>query len=598
MRKLVPVILLIVLSACSMERETVRNDDEQQAIPKDYKQYALERFIQGSTYELQDRYDEAVREYSEAVKYDPKSGIYYSLAKSYFRLNRLDLALYNSKKAVSLDSLNKDYLYLLGAIFSTNKQNDSAAFCFEKVIKLDSTDSGGYFNLAEQLEATKPSESLKLYRKVIDMIGPEWGVLIKIADLNERLGNVKETIKTIEDLLDINPSSLELKKMLIESYIKNDNNDKAFEQIEEAMISNPEDVDLINYKGELLLSSLKYKEAAELYYTLAESDQVPNQKKIEIGQRFFGLADKDSSNLDYAYNIFSKIKTDSVDWELPAYLGEILLKEKKDSLAIEQFKLAAKLADWNPQLWVRLGGLLFDTGHYTQVVDLMKDVADKFPNDYAINLIYGLSLSQENNPADASKYLYNAVKINPNDLMALSAYGFNLNQLKKDEEAVTYLEKALIIAPDDIQTIGVLAMIYENRKQYSISDSLYQKALSLDAENILIMNNYAYSLSNRGIKLDESLEMSRKTVEKEPENSSYLDTLGWIYFKVGNYKEAEFYIKRAIEKDKNNATLLDHLGDVLFKKGEKNKAIEYWKNAFELDPVLENLKSKIEKGEL
>jgi len=581
-----------------MERETVRNDDEQQAIPKDYKQYALERFIQGSTYELQDRYDEAVREYSEAVKYDPKSGIYYSLAKSYFRLNRLDLALYNSKKAVSLDSLNKDYLYLLGAIFSTNKQNDSAAFCFEKVIKLDSTDSGGYFNLAEQLEATKPSESLKLYRKVIDMIGPEWGVLIKIADLNERLGNVKETIKTIEDLLDINPSSLELKKMLIESYIKNDNNDKAFEQIEEAMISNPEDVDLINYKGELLLSSLKYKEAAELYYTLAESDQVPNQKKIEIGQRFFGLADKDSSNLDYAYNIFSKIKTDSVDWELPAYLGEILLKEKKDSLAIEQFKLAAKLADWNPQLWVRLGGLLFDTGHYTQVVDLMKDVADKFPNDYAINLIYGLSLSQENNPADASKYLYNAVKINPNDLMALSAYGFNLNQLKKDEEAVTYLEKALIIAPDDIQTIGVLAMIYENRKQYSISDSLYQKALSLDAENILIMNNYAYSLSNRGIKLDESLEMSRKTVEKEPENSSYLDTLGWIYFKVGNYKEAEFYIKRAIEKDKNNATLLDHLGDVLFKKGEKNKAIEYWKNAFELDPVLENLKSKIEKGEL
>jgi len=598
MRKLVSLMLVIIFTACSVENETVKNENEKQFIPRDYKKYAMERFIQGNTYDLQEKYDQAVREYSEALKYDPNAGIYYSLAKSYYRLNRLDLALVNSKKAIALDSHNKDYLYLLGAIFSNSNQSDSAVLCYEKIIKLDSSDSGGYFNLAEQLEATKPSESLKLYKKVIDMIGPEWSVLIKIADLNERLGNVKETIETIVDLLDINPSSLELRKMLIEVYIKSDNNDKAFDQIKEAMISYPDDLDLINYKAELYLKSDKYKDAAELFYKLAESDKVPNQKKIEIGQRFFGLAQKDSTNLDYAYNILSRIKIDSVDWEVPAYIGEILIQKKKDSLAIEYFKNAAKLADWNPQLWVRLGGLLFDSGHYVQVVDLMKDVAEKFPNDYAINLIYGLSLSQDNNPEAASKYLYNAVKINPNDLMALSAYGFTLNQLKKDEEAITYLKKALILAPEDMQSLSVLAMIYENRNEFLISDSLYQKALSLDAENILIMNNYAYSLSNRGIRLEESLEMSRKTVEKEPENPSYLDTLGWIYFRIGNYKDAEFYIKKAIEKDKNNATLLDHLGDVYFMKGEKKKAMEYWKNAFELDPDLKNLKTKIEKGEL
>ena len=598
MRKFVSLILIIILTACSIENETVKNESEKQFIPRDFKRYAMERFIQGNTYDLQDKYDQAVREYSEAVKYDPSAGIYYSLAKSYFHLNRLDLALLNSKKAVALDSLNKDYLYLLGAIFSNSNQNDSAVICYENIIKIDSNDSGGYFNLAEQLEVTKPSESLKLYKKVIDMIGPEWSVLIKIADINERLGNIKETINTIEDLLDINPSSLELRKMLIQAYIKSDNVDKAFYQIEEAMISYPDDMDLINYKGELYLKSDKYKEAAQLFYKLAESIEVSNQKKIEIGQRFFGLAQKDSTNLDYAFNILSKIKTDSVDWEVPAYIGEILIQKKKDSLAIEYFKDAAKLANWNPQLWVRLGGLLFDSGHYIQVIDLMKDIADKFPNDYAINLIYGLSLSQASDPEAASKYLLNAVKINPNDLMALSAYGFTLNQLKKDDEAIIYLKKALIIAPDDLQSLSVLAMIYENRNEFAISDSLYQKALSLDAENILIMNNYAYSLSNRGIKLDESLEMSRKTVEIEPENPSYLDTLGWIYFKIGNYKEAEFYIKKAIEKDKNNATLLDHLGDVYFKKGNRKKAMEYWKNAFELDPNLENLKTKIEKGEL
>ncbi|MDX9925525.1 MAG: tetratricopeptide repeat protein, partial [Ignavibacteriaceae bacterium] len=166
MRKYVSLILIIILTACSVENETVKNEIEKQFIPRDFKRYAMERFIQGNTYDLQEKHEQAVREYTEAVKYDPNAGIYYSLAKSYYRLNRLDLALINSKKAIALDSLNKDYLYLLGAIFSNSNQSDSAVLCYENIIKLDSSDSGGYFNLAEQLEATKPSESLKLYKKI------------------------------------------------------------------------------------------------------------------------------------------------------------------------------------------------------------------------------------------------------------------------------------------------------------------------------------------------------------------------------------------------------------------------------------------------
>jgi tetratricopeptide (TPR) repeat protein len=112
------------------------------------------------------------------------------------------------------------------------------------------------------------------------------------------------------------------------------------------------------------------------------------------------------------------------------------------------------------------------------------------------------------------------------------------------------------------------------------------------------MNNFAYSLAERGIRLQDALTMSKKAIEAEPKNSSYLDTIGWIYFRLGDYKKAKKNIEEAVKLESKNATLLDHLGDVHFKLGEKSKAFDLWKNAFELDSTKIEIKMKIEKGEL
>ena len=146
--------------------------------------------------------------------------------------------------------------------------------------------------------------------------------------------------------------------------------------------------------------------------------------------------------------------------------------------------------------------------------------------------------------------------------------------------------------------ISIIALIHETRKNYAVSDSLYTSAIKIDSTNILILNNYAYSLAERGIKLQEALSMAERAIEKEPKNSSYLDTIGWIYFKLGEYKKAKLNIEGSTKIEDNNATLLDHLGDVYFKLGNKTKALENWKKAYKIDSTKNEIKKKIEKGEL
>ncbi|MDY0083216.1 MAG: tetratricopeptide repeat protein, partial [Ignavibacteriaceae bacterium] len=84
--------------------------------------------------------------------------------------------------------------------------------------------------------------------------------------------------------------------------------------------------------------------------------------------------------------------------------------------------------------------------------------------------------------------------------------------------------------------------------------------------------------------------------EADSLNSSYLDTIGWVYYMLGNYKEAKFYLEKAIETGGESAVMLDHLGDIEFKLDNQKKAIELWEKAIKLDPAKTEIQNKIDKG--
>ena len=117
-----------------------------------------------------------------------------------------------------------------------------------------------------------------------------------------------------------------------------------------------------------------------------------------------------------------------------------------------------------------------------------------------------------------------------------------------------------------------------------MSDNYFEMALELDEHNILIRNNYSYYLALRGTTLKRAEKLSRYTIEKEPENPTYLDTYAWILYKMEKYKEALKFIERAVKfGGGNNAEILDHYGDILMRLNKYEKAIVVWQAVLEMD---------------
>jgi len=186
----------------------------------------------------------------------------------------------------------------------------------------------------------------------------------------------------------------------------------------------------------------------------------------------------------------------------------------------------------------------------------------------------------------------------PDDFRVNFLLGVAYNRLEKNEEAARVLERARQLNSKDVDAISQLAVVYEALKRYDETDNLYEEALRLDPTNHLVLNNYSYSLAERNIQLDRAKEMSEKAVAARPDNPSYLDTMGWVYFRLGEYKEAAEYIKRAIEKGEVSAVVYEHLGDIYYKMDNKKEALEQWNIALQLDEKNKELRDKILRGSL
>ena len=146
--------------------------------------------------------------------------------------------------------------------------------------------------------------------------------------------------------------------------------------------------------------------------------------------------------------------------------------------------------------------------------------------------------------------------------------------------------------------LGTLGLIYNEQNKMALSDSVYESALKIDSMNALVNNNYAYSLSERGIELERALKMVKIAIAEDSLNSSYLDTIGWVYFKLNNFDMAKKYLEEAIKVGGESATMLDHLGDIEYKLKNKKGSIKLWKKALILDPENESIKKKIKEGKI
>ena len=110
----------------------------------------------------------------------------------------------------------------------------------------------------------------------------------------------------------------------------------------------------------------------------------------------------------------------------------------------------------------------------------------------------------------------------------------------------------------------------------------YDSCLQWKDDNLGCLNNYAYYLSEENVQLDKAAQMSYRTVQAEPDNSTFLDTYAWILFKQKKYAEAMQYIDMAVASDTtNSAVITEHAGDIHAMNGDIDNAVKYWQEALQ-----------------
>lgn len=194
-----------------------------------------------------------------------------------------------------------------------------------------------------------------------------------------------------------------------------------------------------------------------------------------------------------------------------------------------------------------------------------------------------LLLNQLGRAKETALVLKQAIKDLPkNDELYYIAGLFAFEQ-KQYPQAVTYLEKAIELSPKNIQYLLQLGMFLEKVGRQDDAIAYMRKVLETDPANAPALNYIGYTYADQGRNLDEAEALILKALSVSPGDGYIVDSLGWVYYKKGEYELALQHLNQAREMQPNDPVISEHLGDVYVKLNQPEKAAVYYKQALELD---------------
>ena len=295
-------------------------------------------------------------------------------------------------------------------------------------------------------------------------------------------------------------------------------------------------------------------------------------------------------------NDFPAVETNPLINNLYNQIGFQFLREGKLDQAEKYFLKSININSNDRFPLYYLAVTYQEQGKFNESIELSRKYIQSFPNDrdgYINKIISYLSLQ---NYEEALNELNIVKEIFQSDFEINYLLGLVYYNLKQFIDSELYYSKALEIDNKSIPAMHGLAMVLDQNKKWVESDKIYESLLKINPNDAQALNNYAYSLVERNEQLSIALEMSIKSNVIEKDNPSYLDTLGWIYFKTGELKLAEEYIAQSLLFDENSAVVLEHYADVLVNLNEIERAIIFYKKSLLIEEN-ESIKEKIENLE-
>jgi tetratricopeptide (TPR) repeat protein len=315
------------------------------------------------------------------------------------------------------------------------------------------------------------------------------------------------------------------------------------------------------------------------------------QQKVKLGDGFnlFG----DSEN---AAQIFREVLQRAEDQPLlrlsvRVKLADIYLRKNDHKRAIEQLEAIVQEDPANVQAYYQLGRLAYEEDRWADAIDHLKKVMLFNPNFEPAH--YDLAAAQiaAGNTGDALAPLERASARFKDNFVVEYLLATAHTREKNWPQAVNHFTAAEVIArtsDTNRLTHGFYFQIgaaLERKGDRVQAAQYFQKCLELSPDFHEAQNYLGYMWAEHGENLEEARDLIARAVKAEPGNAAYLDSMGWVLFKLNQPKEAlEYLLKAVAASEEPDATLYDHLGDIYAALNEADKAREAWRKSLAVEP--------------
>jgi tetratricopeptide (TPR) repeat protein len=285
-------------------------------------------------------------------------------------------------------------------------------------------------------------------------------------------------------------------------------------------------------------------------------------------------------------------------------IGATLIRRGGEDLALVYLQLALHLAPNHSLALLSLADLYESVKRPAMAIKVYERVPAGSPLKRNAQIQLATDLDGADRSEEAIKILKEVIAQDPKDLEAIMALGNIERGRKKFADCVQTYSLGIDALPEGNDKGNSVYYYYrgiceERSKQWPKAEADMRKALELQPEQPHVLNYLGYSWIDQGTNLDEGMKMIKRAVEQRPDDGYIVDSLGWAYYRIGNYEEAVKNLERAIDLKPEDPTINDHLGDAYWRVGRTLEANFQWSHARDLKPEPEDLPkivAKIESG--
>lgn len=500
----------------------------------------------------------AIEQYESIVKLQPDSVDDHLLLGRLYRLNNdLIKAETEFKEAVRLQPYSEEAVTTLAYLY--NEQGDSTRAAKLLSTIPDSERSARlYLALGYTYEQQKDyKNAIAAYRKAVELDRDNLDAMRGLAQNLMESGQTEAALQQYQTIVDADPQDAESYMRIAEIQRRSGNYDQALEMLKKAQ-NYVQDSQRVPYN------------MAVVYHAQGRFDEA-----IQVLQDLVQKSEKPGG----AYNSGER-NNRAIFIER---LGTIYRDTGKYELAVATFRKMFELGDENTSRgYQEIVETYRDAKMWPQATAAAKEGVARLPNDRNLKLTLAAQIADTGNTDEGINQVKAMLKGNAEDRELYLTLAQISSRAKRYKEAEEYVEKAVLLStkPEEQQYAWfVLGSIYERQKKYEPAEEMFKKALGDDQRNAMVLNYLGYMLADRGVRLEEALDYIKKAVQLDPQNGAYLDSLGWAYFKLGDYTLAEANLRRASERLSTDPTIQDHLAELYAKTGRLKLAAVHWERA-------------------